>query len=299
MAPAAVLYRAERGGRERDVLAVISDRNATGLKALAGWLHDEVQRFRRHTLGYLQLNFGGNAVSRRTDFDPMAHSVLLLHGWGATRRVMSLLERRLRRDGYGVFSVHLGGLFDTYNSKGIAGLANLVAGKIEKLRQRHDLGKISIVAHSEGGLIARYYVKRLRGSRNTRALITLGTPHAGTVMAFAGIFALGIISRSIWQMTPLSPFIRDLKQGEWPPEVNLVSIYSRADWMSPYPSCLLEPRGRPYVKNVEVENVSHAELLFSRAVYNAVRKELPPPIERRDEEKTISSPALQQTLDLG
>ena len=278
---------------------MLPDRNATGLKALVDWLRYEIQRFRRHTLGYLQLNFGSGSVKRRDDFDPTAHPVLLLHGWAATRRVMSLLERRLRREGYGVFSVHLGGLFDNYNSKGIPGLANLVAGKIEKLRQRHDLGKISIVAHSEGGLIARYYVKRLLGHRNMRTLITLGSPHAGTVMAIGGIFALGIISRSIWQMTPFSPFIRNLKQGEWPEDVKLVSIYSRSDWMSPYPSCLLEPRGRPYVKNVEVENVSHAELLFSRAVYNAVRKELPSPVERREDEKTISSPALQQTLDLG
>ena len=65
--------------------------------------------------------------------------------------------------------------------------------------------------------------------------------------------------------------------------------------MSPYPSCLLETRGRPQVKNVEVENVAHAELLFSRAVYNAIRRELPPPREPLlgAEEKTISSPALQ------
>ena len=50
---------------------------------------------------------------------------------------------------------------------------------------------------------------------------------------------------------------------------------------------------------MEVENVSHAELLFSRAVYNAVSRELPSPAERRVDEKTMSSPALQSTLDLG
>ncbi|NOZ85425.1 MAG: alpha/beta fold hydrolase [Deltaproteobacteria bacterium] len=279
---------------------MLQDRDLLKIKSLLDKLRYEIRRFHHHTWGYLQLNLLGNNVNRKEIFDHGSHPVLLLHGWVATRRVMSLLERRLRRDGYSVFSVHLGGLFDTFNSDGIPRLAEVVAGKVEKIRQRHDLGRISIIGHSEGGLIARYYVKRLRGNRNVRTLITLGTPHRGTIMAFAGIFILGFLSRSIWQLTPLSPFIREMKKGPWPKDVKLVTIFSRADWMSPYPSCILEEKPGEPVKNIEVENVSHAELLFSRAVYNAVKKELPPPKEPAEawRERTISSPALQETLNI-
>ena len=270
---------------------MLEDRDLLKLKAIIDKLRYEVRRFHHHTWGYLQLNLLGDTITRKEGFAQGAHPVLLLHGWVATRRVRSLLGRRLRRDGYSVFSVHLGGLFDTFNSDGIPRLADLVAAKVEKLRQRHDLGRISIVGHSEGGLIARYYIKRLRGNRNVRTLITLGTPHRGTVMAFAGIFLLGVLSRSIWQLTPLSPFIRELKKGPWPKDVKLVSIYS---------SCVLDEIPGEPVKNVEVENVSHAELLFSRAVYNAIQRELPPPNEPAEtwKERTIYSPALQETLNL-
>lgn len=54
-------------------------------------------------------------------------------------------------------------------------------------RRRQDSNnpgaKLIIVAHSMGGLVARYYLECLEGWRDTRALLTFGTPYRGAVNA--------------------------------------------------------------------------------------------------------------------
>jgi len=61
----------------------------------------------------------------------------------------------------------------------------VIAGA-EALKQRIDgLGqdKVDIVAHSMGGLVARYYIERLGGKDKVRSLTMLGTPNWGTQAA--------------------------------------------------------------------------------------------------------------------
>jgi pSer/pThr/pTyr-binding forkhead associated (FHA) protein len=48
---------------------------------------------------------------------------------------------------------------------------------------------ITIIAHSMGCLIARYYIERLGGKRNVERVVLLGGPHAGTPYAFAGLLS--------------------------------------------------------------------------------------------------------------
>lgn len=230
--------------------------------------YDEVSSYVRGALAR------GNKIERRTDFTKCDRPVLLIYGFGQTRRVLNVLESRLRRDGYCVWSINQGGLFDTFNTGGIEDLGALVGEKIARLVKRHNLPKIDIVAHSMGGLVARYYVKRLGGERYVRSLITLGTPHHGTPMAIPGILALGAFSRAIWQLAPMSPFIRRLKQGAFPPSVRFTSIYSKTDRICPYPSCLLEITASN-IKNILVEGeISHRDLLTRKAIYEVVRQEL-------------------------
>src|SRR5262249_42974337 len=100
------------------------------------------------TLTYLRLTLKGNRGERLTDFTRCEHPVLLLYGFGGTRRVFSILERRLRKDGFGVFSFNLGGLFDTFNTRSIEDMAQLVHEKVERLCQKYHLNKISIIGHS-------------------------------------------------------------------------------------------------------------------------------------------------------
>jgi pimeloyl-ACP methyl ester carboxylesterase len=225
---------------------------------------------------YLRLALGGNKIERLTDFKSCERPVLLLYGFGATRRVFSILERRLRKDGFCVFSLNLGGIFDTFNTRCIEELAELVHQKVERLCERYNLKKISIIGHSKGGLIGRYYIKRLGGAQRVRALITMGTPHNGNPLALLGLFSpLAIFSKSIWQMYPMSPFIRELKRGAWPRHVRLVSLYSKEDKICFYKSAMLDiPDGATHIKNIELIGMSHSDYIIRRAAYNVIKREL-------------------------
>ncbi len=164
--------------------------------------------------GYVDFDRHGNEVVRRTDFTDCPRPVLLLYGFMSTRRTFEVLEHRLRRDHYCVWSINLGGLFDAFNTFGIDVLAEKVREKVERLYARFpNMGPMSIIGHSMGGLIGRYYVKRLGGDQRVKNLITLGTPHNGSPTAYLGIVTHGLLSKSVWQMTPMSPFIRRLKMG--------------------------------------------------------------------------------------
>lgn len=224
--------------------------------------------------GYLRFDRKGNDIIRRTDFSACPRPVLLIYGFLSTRRTFEILEHRLRRDGYCVFSINLGGLFDAFNTRGIDESAEKVRDKVERLYARYPLGPLSIIGHSKGGLIGRYYVKRLGGEKRVVNLVTLGTPHNGTPSAYLGIAAMGLLSRSVWQMTPRSPFIRRLKIGAFPQSVRFTSIYSQADGATPFPAAVLESEKSDNLHNLEIAGVSHREFLTQRAVYALVRREL-------------------------
>jgi len=214
-----------------------------------------------------------NRVDKLTDFSACPRPVLLLHGWFSARRTFDVLERRLRRDGFGVFSLDLGGLRGSAIGRGIDDLADLVRAKIERIYARNPgLGPLSIVGHSKGGLIAAYYVKKLGGWRRTRTVVTLGTPYRGTPLGWLGL-PIAPLVRSLVQMAPGSPFLARLHDGAWPAQVRLASIWSRRDGASPYPACVVDTHGLPQLANVEVD-ADHRGLLTRKKVYAAILEEL-------------------------
>jgi pimeloyl-ACP methyl ester carboxylesterase len=214
-----------------------------------------------------------NRVERRTALDGHARPVLLLHGFFSTRRTLDVLEARLRRDGYGVFTLNLGGLKRVYNTRGIDDLADYVRAKVERVYARHpDMGPLTIVGHSKGGLVATYYVKKLGGWRRARAVVMLGAPYQGTPMAWLGLPA-ALLAPSLTQLLPGSSFLRRLHEGRWPPQVRLTSIWSRSDRLAVWPSAVLDTRDQPQWRNVEVD-CAHFEFLTRPRAYSALRREL-------------------------
>jgi pimeloyl-ACP methyl ester carboxylesterase len=213
----------------------------------------------------------GNQVEKVTDFRACKRPILLLYGFASTRRALRIVELRLRRrTDRCVFSINLGGYKETLNTAGIVGLAKLVDEKVEAISRRYGVEEIDIVAHSKGGLIARYYIKRLNGARRVRHLVTLATPHRGTWASFFAIPLLGWMARSVWQMTPFSPFIRQLHKGAWPSSVNLVSISSTADWIAPPSRCNLDLLPGEPTRNVQVAHVSHGAMLYSKEIFEHI-----------------------------
>jgi pimeloyl-ACP methyl ester carboxylesterase len=236
---------------------------------IQGWL----RKARRAALTTIGLDPRSTAVAKLTRLDGHPRPVLLLHGFFSTRRTLDVLERRLRRDGYGVFTLDLGGWRRVYNTRGIDDLADYVRTKLERIYARHPgMGPLTIVGHSKGGLVAAYYVKKLGGWRRTRAVITLGTPFHGTRRAWLGL-PIAALAPSLPQLLPGSAFLRRLEEGTWPASVALTSIWSRRDALAAWPSPVLDPGGRPGVRNVEID-VLHFEFLTRASAYGALRREL-------------------------
>jgi pimeloyl-ACP methyl ester carboxylesterase len=81
--------------------------------------------------------------------------------------------------------------------------------------------KVILVAHSMGGLVARYYLEKLEGWMNCRALVSFGTPYRGSVDAvdyLANGYKKAFIDfthamRSMPSVDELLPIWRVVKEG--------------------------------------------------------------------------------------
>ncbi|MFI1378419.1 alpha/beta fold hydrolase [Embleya sp. NPDC020886] len=62
-------------------------------------------------------------------------------------------------------------------------LAADVHDRLKDCSEKERAGRVVVVAHSMGGLVARYWLGPLEGRRVCRSLVTLGTPHRGAPTA--------------------------------------------------------------------------------------------------------------------
>jgi triacylglycerol lipase len=123
------------------------------------------------------------------------------------------LAARLRHDGYQVAIFELTNL----GTGDIAGTARDLNAFADRVRAQTGAAKVDLVAHSQGGLVARQYIKFLGGSSEVDSLVSLGAPHYGTVVANIADFfglgnCLGIVACQ--QMAAGSAFLNDLNAGD-------------------------------------------------------------------------------------
>ena len=127
------------------------------------------------------------------DLSAAATPILLVHGLGDNRSAFTLLRRSLRRRGFGrIRTVN----YSVFTSD-VRGAARSLGRAVQVLCEQTGYERVHVVAHSLGGLIARYYVQRLGGDDRVHTLVTLGAPHSGTWSA---------------QLLPL-PLCRQLRPG--------------------------------------------------------------------------------------
>jgi pimeloyl-ACP methyl ester carboxylesterase len=84
---------------------------------------------------------------------------------------------------------------------------------------------VHVVGHSLGGLISRYLVQRQGGDRRIASLVTLGTPHQGSVWAHVGPTPL------IRQLRPGSPVFQELAEPAPDFRTQVTAVYSDLDQM--------------------------------------------------------------------
>ena len=162
----------------------------------------------------------------------------------------TVMARSLRADGECVRQ------FD-YRTAGmgpIAGSAGALGRYVDQVLATTHASRVSIVAHSQGGVVARYYVRFLGGASKVKDLVALAPPNYGTTtpLVIPGA-VLGCVACA--QQAAGSSLLARLNAGDpAPPPVDYTNIETSYDAVvTPFQSAFL-PGPASRVTNVVLQN---------------------------------------------
>ncbi|HZS37416.1 MAG TPA: alpha/beta fold hydrolase [Polyangia bacterium] len=191
----------------------------------------------------------------RTARQAEQRTVVLVHGYLANRSTLLPLATYLRLRG--IRPVHA---FDYRSTEGVERAAIALR---EHLKRTVRGGRIDLVCHSLGGLVARVYLQELGGARRVDRCITLATPHKGTYSAY------WVASRVGRELRPDSALLKRIEQSrEAAARVRFTSIVAGSD-------NIIVPRVFASDEDVvHVPHLGHVGMLFSPTVFRAVGERL-------------------------
>lgn len=187
--------------------------------------------------------------------------VLLIHGFFCNGAYWLPMKRALQKRGVThIFTLNLDPVFADINQ-----FAQQVADKVTEIRARTGAKKVILVGHSMGGLVSRTYLYQLGGHAFVSKLITLGSPHHGTVIAYL------IGGMNVRQMRPDNTWLKELEKLEAQQTmVPTVCIYSCHDnFITPQESARLS-----YAKNIPIAGTGHIEMTFTERFQTLVYEEI-------------------------
>jgi pimeloyl-ACP methyl ester carboxylesterase len=198
------------------------------------------------------------------DVEAAGTPILLVHGMVDNRSIFTLLRRGLLRRGFGrVHSINYSPL-----TTDIRSAARRLAVAVEEITAETGYERIHVVGHSLGGLIARYYVQQLDGDQRVHTLVTLGTPHGGTLPAYLLPAKLGR------QLRPGSDLLTELDEPSPGCRTRFVAYWSDLDQMIvPQRNARLVHPDLA-VRNELVSRVGHMSLPIDPRVVHGVCTEL-------------------------
>jgi triacylglycerol lipase len=199
--------------------------------------------------------FGLRRSLRRTPRRAEQRTIVLVHGYLANRGPLLPLAAYLRARGHKQILA--------YEYSGTVGIEQAAIGLRDFLRERVRGGRIDLVCHSLGGLVARVYLQELGGARRVDRCVTLGTPHRGTYNAY------WVTSRVGRELRPDSPLLARLDSSRSAAAaVRFASIVAGSD-------NIVIPRVFSSTEAVvHVPGLGHLGLLFSLTAFRAVADRL-------------------------
>jgi triacylglycerol lipase len=169
--------------------------------------------------------------------------VVLVHGtFGDMTVSWNLISPALARQGYCVFALD-------YGHRGTGPIEDSAAelrAFVAKVLKATGAAKASIVGHSQGGMMPRYYVKFLGGAAKVDDLIGLAPSNHGTTNPLAPPAGQYGSCPACTQQVAGSAFLRRLNAGdETPGAVSYTQVETRHDEVvTPYTSAFLKPGPR-------------------------------------------------------
>lgn len=203
--------------------------------------------------------FGIKRSPRRTPRQADQRTVVLIHGYLANRSTLFPVAAYLRMRGAQQVLA-----FNYSSSEGVEQAALALR---EYLRRHVRGGRIDLVCHSLGGLVARVYLQELGGARRVDRCVTLGTPHRGTYNSY------WLNSRVGNELRPDSPLLARLQASRANArDVSFLSVIAGSD-------NLVVPRiFASHEREVHVPDLGHVSMLFSPQVLRMVADHLLPSV---------------------
>jgi triacylglycerol lipase len=162
--------------------------------------------------------------------------VVLVHGTFAATS-WGVIGPALARRGYCVFTFSYGDA----GTGDIAASARELRAFVDRVRARTRARRVSIVGHSEGGMMPRYYIRFLGGAAKVEDLVGLAPSNHGTDNPLALTGALAGCTACGQQLAWGSRFLATLNAGvETPAPVDYTALQTSYDAVVvPYTSAFL------------------------------------------------------------
>lgn len=241
------------------------------------------------------------------DRDP----VVLIHGtWENAYDNWAALAPALADDGHCVYAANVGkadlvnkggvltALPNTFAVGDVAASAGEVAGFVDKVLAATGAEKVDLVGHSQGGLLARQYMKFNGGAEKVDHVVTLGATNHGTTLSgigtldrFIGQLGLNldpaldyVVGEGGMQQVYDSPLITKLNaDGDTMPGVDYTVVGTQYDEVTtPYTSTFLDAGEGSTVDNITLQDgcaadhSDHISMSYSPRVIDIVRDALVP-----------------------
>jgi pimeloyl-ACP methyl ester carboxylesterase len=257
---------AGRGGRRdlvtrlgRDLRALASPAGVRGAVVETAWisahlamyplgvLRERQREVERYGLGGLR---PGQRGLLEHDVEAAGTPIVLVHGMLDNRAIFAVLGRRLRSVGFNRVST----INYSPMTSDIRAAARRLSAEVEALVACTGYERVHVVGHSLGGLIARYYVQRLGGDARVHTLVTMGTPHQGSLSAHL------LPGRLAGQLRPGSDLFAELGEPAAGCRTRFVVYYSDLDQVIvPHANARLDHPDLSAV-NVRLHGVGHLSL---------------------------------------
>jgi triacylglycerol esterase/lipase EstA (alpha/beta hydrolase family) len=225
-----------------------------------------------------------------SDTPPGDERILLVHGFADVHWTpwWDRLEYYLERSGYSLKRVHrmnLGNIPWT-TIKDPREYGTKICRKMNELYEIEEQ-PVDIIAHSMGGLGARWCIQELGGGQQIDDLITLGTPHQGVegtvVSSNWAQYLVGYVPAGAKALQPGSDLLTTLNRGPLPKSVDFTAVWSKTDYVfilsewrhrrnGFYPEHLAK---QPNVTNLRLPFYEgHLDLISSKRVFKYYRDRL-------------------------
>jgi triacylglycerol lipase len=178
------------------------------------------------------------------------HPVVIVHGtFGDSQNLLQRLTWSIHAAGYCVFALDYGNR--------ATGPIETSAGElktfVDQVLAATGATKVSMVGHSQGGMMPRYYIKFLGGASKVDDLVGLAPSNHGTSQPALLVPGLNYVCPSCLQQKTGSAFLRHLNSGdETPGPVSYTNIVTSHDEVVlPYTSGFLSG---PNTTNIRLQD---------------------------------------------